>query len=158
MQNVKTQQTQHPGIFTGAIVGLLLTLPLMALFFLGNTLVRLPLVPLDFFDFLVPIIPGDLITFVIDIMVDGIIAVGAGDNVDGIAKRIEQAMGYGFILAVGVVVGAVFFGLARRFENVLYIAGAVVGAIIGAAFTAISLNVAFFSTDARFAALWVMGL
>ncbi|MEL7235735.1 MAG: molybdopterin-dependent oxidoreductase, partial [Chloroflexota bacterium] len=140
------------------IVGLLLTLPLLALFFLGNTLVRLPLVPLDFFDFLVPIIPGDLITFVIDIMVDAIIGLGFGDSVDTIAKRIEQAMGYGFILAVGVVVGAVFFATARNFENFLYGAGAVVGAVIGVVFTAISLNNAFFSTDPRFAALWVMGL
>lgn len=152
------QQVKKPSLLTGALVGLLLTAPLLALIFLGSRLVGLPLVPLDFFDWLVPILPGDVITFGIDVMVDAIIAAGYGQDVDTVAKTLEQGMAYVFILGLGVVLGAVFFALAPRFGNRVYFAGAVVGGVVGLAFTAISLDNGVFDTSGAAAGAWVLAL
>ena len=146
-----------PGILTGALAGLLVTAPLLALFFLANRLVGLPLVPLDFFDWLVPLIPGGLITLVIDIMVDSIIAFG-GEDVDVLAKQIEQGMAFAFLIGFGVIVSAVFFAIVRRMEQWSYGVGAVLGAVTGAFFTWISVNRPFIQYNPLVGSVWVMGM
>lgn len=152
-------ETKHPGVLTGALVGLLLTAPLLALFFLGAQLIGLPLVPLDFFDFLVPLIPGDLVTLGIDAMVDTLIGLGFGENVDSIAKVLEQGMAYVFLLGMGVIVGAAVFAISRNMAQRAYIVGAVAGVLLGAAFTAMSLNnLQFVDANPVFAGIWVFTL
>jgi len=142
----------------GALIGLLLMAPLLALFYLGSQAAGLPLVPLDFFDQLVPLIPGELITFVIDIMVNAIIGLGYGQDVDTIAKTIEQAMGFAFVLGLGVVTGALFFAFVPASKRPSYITGTIVGVALGAIFAAISLSNNFYDTSATLAALWVIAL
>jgi DMSO/TMAO reductase YedYZ molybdopterin-dependent catalytic subunit len=149
-------KTAKPSLWTGALVGLLLTATLMALFFLGERLVGLPLVPLDMFDFIVPFIPGGLITFVIDIMVDSIIGLGLGEDVDTIAKTVEQAMAFGMVLGIGLVVGAAFFALGRRFEGRTQVAGAVTGGVLGLIFGGMSAASPFLGVAPAVAFIWVL--
>jgi len=147
-------RSDSPSFWTGGLVGLLLTAPLLALFFLGERLVGLSLVPLDFFDFIVPYIPGGLITFVIDIMVDSIIAIGLGEDVDTVAKLVEQSMAFAMLLGVGAVVGAVFFALGENFANRATAVGAGVGLVLGVLFGAVSATSNFISVSPVVAALW----
>ncbi len=152
------QTTQKPSVWSGALIGLLLTAPLLALFFLGERLIGLPLVPLDFFDAIVPLIPGGLITIVIDIIVDSIIGLGMGENVDTIAKTIEQAMAFGMVLGLGLLVGAAFFGFGRSYRDRSTVAGAGVGLVLGLIFGGLSLMINFFEVPAAVAFLWVAAL
>jgi DMSO/TMAO reductase YedYZ molybdopterin-dependent catalytic subunit len=152
------QTAQKPSLWSGALIGLLLTAPLLALFFLGERLIGLPLVPLDFFDAIVPLIPGGLITIVIDIMVDTIIGLGQGEEVDTVAKTIEQAMAFGMVLGLGAVVGAVFYGLGANYRDRATIVGAGIGLVLGLIFGGMSLFVNFFEVPAAVAFLWVVGL
>jgi hypothetical protein len=147
-------RADSPSFWTGGLVGLLITAPLLALFFLGERLVGLSLVPLDFFDFIVPFIPGGLITFVIDIMVDTIIAVGLGEDVDVVAKIVEQAMAFGMLLGLGAIIGAVFFSLGERFAERAHAVGAGVGLVIGVIFGGISATSNFIEVAPFVAAIW----
>ena len=54
---------------TGALSGGLMSLALAGLFFLGQQLFDLPLVPFDIFDWLARVLPGDVITLGIDSIV-----------------------------------------------------------------------------------------
>ncbi|MEO0561056.1 MAG: molybdopterin-dependent oxidoreductase [Chloroflexota bacterium] len=146
---------QKPSPLTGLLIGLLLTAPLMALFYLGNVLVGLPLVPLDFFDFLVPIIPGELITIVIDAMVTSIIAAGQGQNVDTLAKTIEQGMGYGMFWAVAAIIATIVFVVARNMNATTALrVSAGVGIALGVVFGAISATSNFLEVSPVVAFLW----
>lgn len=149
------QTYKQPGIISGAVTGLLLMLPVLGMTYLGSRLVGLPLIPLDFFDFLVPLIPGGVITIVIDIMVDTIIALGLGADVDTIAKGIEQAMGYAFVPIVGAALGALYFGIIQGRETQALPLGAALGVMLGAFFTVISLNSAFLSVPPLLATVWI---
>jgi DMSO/TMAO reductase YedYZ molybdopterin-dependent catalytic subunit len=124
---------KRPAIWWGALIGGLLTLPLMALLFLGERFAGLPFLPLDFFTWLAQNLPGGLLTFGIDTMVDTLIALGLGSDLDAAAKTAEQMMGLGLFLGIGVIAGLVFF-LTMQLSNWKrrnYLAGLIFGAVIG---------------------------
>lgn len=147
-----------PRILTGATVGLILAAPLLAVVYMGERLLNLPLLPLDVFDFIVPLIPGGLIVFVINIMVDSLIALGFGSDVDSIAKSIEQGIGFVMIAVLMGAVGAAGFGLMRRQGGQAIALGGVLGAIVGGALTPISLGSPFLSVGPIVASVWLVGL
>lgn len=103
---------RKPGIRTGALVGVLLTAPLIAVFFVATRLFGLPFVPFDLFDWLARVLPGPLVTFGIDAMVDAIRALELG-AVSDLAKTAEQAMAVAIFLLLGVLAGAVLFAVLR---------------------------------------------
>lgn len=153
------QQPTRPGIITGAIVGALLTAPLIALFFLGDRLAGLPFIPFDVFDYIGRILPGDIITAGIDAMVDTIIAFNLGET-SSTAKTIEQLMGLGMVLGIGIVVAAALYAAlaALKVDNYRLFAGAVVGVALGAVMTSISNQVNLTATTG-FATnvIWIVG-
>lgn len=102
-----------PNFVTGGLVGLLLIAPLIVISALGNQIVGLPFAPFDLFPFVRDNTPGGLITLVIDTMVDSIIALNAG-RVDVVAKVLEQIMAILMMVGVGVLAGAIYFGVMRR--------------------------------------------
>lgn len=96
----------------GALVGGLTSLPLMAIWFLGERLAKLPFVPFDIFDWLTRTLPGDVITLGIDAIVRIINTFGLGPTSTA-AKTIEQLQSIGIFLAGGVLLG-VAVALALR--------------------------------------------
>lgn len=121
----------RPGALLGALVGLLLTLPLIIVSGLANQLLGLPFIPYDLFPFIRDVTPGAIITFVIDTMVQTITALNLG-RVDTVAKTAEQAMSIGMLLVLCIIVVAVFFWLmnALRSEAVV-IPGTIFGLLFG---------------------------
>ena len=96
---------------TGALVGALLTAPLIALMYLGKELAGLPFVPFDLFDWATRVLPGWLVTFGIDLMIDTMLLVGI--SVPDAAKAAERVISIVQLLVIGVAVGVVFFALLR---------------------------------------------
>ncbi|MFZ4813193.1 MAG: molybdopterin-dependent oxidoreductase [Phototrophicaceae bacterium] len=150
-----TKEQVQPSLLTGLIVGLLLILPLVALFYLGAQLMGLPNVPLDVFDAMVPIIPGQLLTFGIDTIVDTIIGVGLGSNVDRIAKVVEQAIGYATVAGIGAVFGLIYFTVVRYATTYRYLIGAAFGLALGSFLGWISAFSGFLAVTPSTAFLWV---
>src|SRR5215471_11811122 len=104
---------KKPGAGIGALVGALVTVPLVVFFVVAGRLFELPQVPFDVFDWTTRRLPGGLIAFGIDAMVKVIRAMGL-TGVDTAAKAAEQAMAIVMVLVAGMVAGALLFALLRR--------------------------------------------
>lgn len=76
----------------GGIIGGGVGVVLVALFYLGQQLFRLPFLPFDLFDWLARVLPGDLVTLGIDTIVNFILAFNIGESTSETAKLIEQAL------------------------------------------------------------------
>jgi DMSO/TMAO reductase YedYZ molybdopterin-dependent catalytic subunit len=139
---------------TGALVGALLTAPLIGVMYLADQLAGLPFVPFDLFDWLTRVLPGPLITFGIDLMIDTMLLVGM--SVADSAKTAEQIMAVLQFLVGGIIAGMVFFGVirARQIKPDL-IAGLVMGALFGLPFITISIAIGQSSVAPLLQILWL---
>lgn len=123
--------TRPPGLTAGALVGLLLTAPLIALLYLANGLLGTPFVPYDVFDLLARALPGGLVTFGIDTIISLIVALNLGDT-SRTAKIAEHIMALLLLLTLGALVGVILFAVMRRMKNPGLLPGWIAGAVIGA--------------------------
>ena len=124
---------RRPGFRLGALVGFLLTLPLVVVFYLAWKLARIPFVPFQIFDWVARILPGGLLTFGIDTMVKVIRSLGLTDT-SAAAKAAEQSMAVVVVLVAGAIAGALLFAVLRALRSARGIpAGTVLGALAGAA-------------------------
>ncbi len=122
-------------LLTGALVGLMLTAPFIAVLYLADQAASLPFVPYALFDWLGRVLPGDVITRVIDGMVTVIHEFDLGET-SSTAKTIENWMGLLTFLAVGVAAGAGLFAARRAFdarpdERARIVPGLIVAILIG---------------------------
>lgn len=131
-------EVKRPGFATGLLVGALITAPLIALFFLADALVGLPLVPYDLMNWTVRVMEGDflggLLTFGIDTMVAIIRGLNLGPT-DQVAKIAEQTMFVLVLFVGGAFAGGVLFEALKRTKNEL------MALPLGAAFGAVALGV-----------------
>jgi DMSO/TMAO reductase YedYZ molybdopterin-dependent catalytic subunit len=102
-----------PSSAVGAVAGLLLTAPLLALWYLASVLSTLPFAPFNLFDALSRLMPGSALTFAIDVLVlvIGVFHLGRTATT---AKLAEQAIATSLVLLGGVIAAAVVFAVARR--------------------------------------------
>lgn len=150
---------QKPRLLHGGIAGLLLTLPLIALLYVGEAFAGLPFVPFDMFDWVARNLPGPVITFGIDTMVDTMIALGLGGDLDANAKMAERLMALGMFTALGIGVAGVFFVVMnriRRSENA-YVPGVITGLIFVLPLIAMSFSVNISATaDTSIQLVWLL--
>jgi len=130
--------------FTGALIGGVITAPMIALMYLGNQLFDLAFVPFDVFNWMARLLPGPVITFGIDLMIDTLRFLGV--NVADTAKIAEQIMAVSLYFALGLLAGAVFFTVFK-WQNVKanLITGIVIGALFG--FPAIAISIGMGSSN-----------
>jgi hypothetical protein len=76
---------------TGALVGALITAPLIALMYLGQQILQQPFVPYELFNWFSGLLPGPVITFGIDAMIDTMLFLGI--NVANTAKVGQHSQG-----------------------------------------------------------------
>ncbi len=97
---------KKPGVLASAFIGLILTVPLTAIFYLFWKIARLPFVVFDLFDWFSQHLPGPIITSGIETMVSIIRAFSLGPTAD-VAKAGEQMMAVVIFLAGGFVVALI---------------------------------------------------
>src|SRR5215470_16866844 len=119
-----------PGIPSVALIGALLTSPLIALFYLGWKLLGLPFVPFNIFDWISRALPGSIDTLAIDWMVKLIRSLHLGDTASA-AKTAERILAISLFLFAGIAAGAVLFAVLRIWKEKAYFAGAFMGASAG---------------------------
>lgn len=108
---------RQPGFLWGALVGLLITPPLMALLFIGQSLANLPFLPFEVFDWTGRILPGGLVTFGIDTIVNTLIGLGYGSDLDTAAKTSEQLLAILIFWGIGIVASGLFFVIMNRIRR-----------------------------------------
>jgi DMSO/TMAO reductase YedYZ molybdopterin-dependent catalytic subunit len=148
------QKMKKLNLGTGALVGALLTAPLIGVMYLANQLAGLPFVPFDLFDWLTRVLPGPLITFGIDLMIDTMLLLGI--SVADSAKIAEQIMAVLQFLVGGIIAGMIFFGVVRtRKIRPDLIAGVVIAALFGLPFITISIASGQSSVHPLLQILWL---
>ncbi|MDQ4077397.1 MAG: molybdopterin-dependent oxidoreductase [Chloroflexota bacterium] len=116
-------------LLLGAVLGGVMSLPLMALFYLGDAFAGLPFVPFVLFDWLARVLPGDVVTIGIDAIVRMIGVLNLGGTSEA-AKLIEQLMALALVLFAGMSLGVLITWVRRRTAG---ISGMRIGAIGGVA-------------------------
>jgi DMSO/TMAO reductase YedYZ molybdopterin-dependent catalytic subunit len=152
------KQTVQPNVRTGALVGGLLTAPLIAVFYLASQAVGLPFIPFDLLDWAARTLPGDVITFGIDLIVSIIAAFNLGET-SSAAKTAEHIMAIGGFWLLGVVAGAVLFAILRsRGSQQRTLPGLLMGIVLAIPILFISASVNTTATASPFiSALWIIG-
>ena len=156
-EDMSMENRNQPTLITGALVGLLLAAPLVAIFYLAAQVIGTPFVPFDVFDWVGRVLPGGILTFGIDTIVSVIRTFNLGET-SSAAKAAEQLLAILGLVATGVLVGAVLFEALRR--NVVkgsYIAGLVAGLVVGVPVMFISRAVnQTASTSPLVSAAWII--
>ncbi|MFQ3566045.1 MAG: molybdopterin-dependent oxidoreductase [Aggregatilineales bacterium] len=107
------EDSKHPAVLWGALVGTLLMIAALSIFFFGFAAASFVFVPFSLFDWIARTLPGPLITFGIDLMVDIIMALNIGSLAET-AKTAEHILALIFMLAIGAIASALFFSLMRQ--------------------------------------------
>src|SRR5215467_10143185 len=106
----------RPGPVSGAVVGVMLTASLNAVFYLAWRLAGLPFPAFDVFDWMARKLPGSVIAFGIDAMVYVIRALHLGPTSET-AKIAEKTMAIAGMLVTGAIAGAASFALLRALRR-----------------------------------------
>lgn len=136
----------------GAVLGTLTSLPLIALFFLGEQFAALPFVPFDLFDWLARTLPGSVVTLGIDTLARTIGVLNLGPTSET-AKRVEQLVALALVVAGGAVLGAVIAWAQRRSARSGWEVGVTVGAVTFLSVVAIEFDLGL--ANAPSALLWL---
>jgi DMSO/TMAO reductase YedYZ molybdopterin-dependent catalytic subunit len=122
-----------PGPWLGLVSGLFLTLPLVAIFYLGYRLIALPFPPFNLFDWQTRILPGSVLAKGINTMVRVIGWTHATDT-SRVAKLAEQSMAVSEFILAGMAFSALFFTFLRLgSRKAALLAGRILGIALGLA-------------------------
>jgi len=142
---------------TGALLGAVLTAPLMALMYLADKLVGLPFVPFDIFDWIARVLPGAVVTFGIDAMINTLLFLKI--SVADAAKTAEQLIALTQFFVMGVIMGAVAFAVMKpRITKPDLLSGLVIGALFGLPAMTISVAVGSSSLHPILIIVWLLVL
>jgi DMSO/TMAO reductase YedYZ molybdopterin-dependent catalytic subunit len=145
-----------PTLRNGAMSGLLITAPLVALFYLAASLFGTPFVPFDLFDWLARVLPGGIVTFGIDFIISIIAALNLED-LSSTAKIAEQIMAIFLFLVIGAAAGVGLFSVLRRAARADLIPGLVFGAVTGALIAILSVTINQSATaDSLISLAWIL--
>jgi DMSO/TMAO reductase YedYZ molybdopterin-dependent catalytic subunit len=141
-------------IFSGALIGGLVSLPLIALSYLGARLAGLPFIAFDLFEWLARVLPGRLVIGSIETMVKAIQFLNLGP-LSSTAKLLEQVMGILTLVVACIVIGALLALALRRRAGPGWWLGLLAGLIMLLGFAVIELTLDGFSTGVLLALVWV---
>lgn len=142
-------------IVTGALVGMIITVPLTSILYLAHEFVGLPFVPFDLFDWVAMVLPGPIITFGIDLMIDFFRFFEI--NVANSAKNAEQLIAIFQFILICILICAFFFGILRKRISKSGVApGIATGIIIGSLFITISIAIGQSPVSPLLQILWLL--
>ena len=141
----------------GALVGGSLTAAMVGLMYVGNSLIGMPFLPFDLFDWITRILPGPVITFGIDLMIDAMRLIGL--SVANTAKLAEQIISVLGFFSIGIVYGAGLFPVMKaRGARSDYVSGLIIGALLGLPMIAISVAIGNSTSNPVMILAWLAAL
>jgi DMSO/TMAO reductase YedYZ molybdopterin-dependent catalytic subunit len=146
---------RSPPLGAGALAGVLLTPPALALLFMLHLAAYLPFPPFDVFDWTARVLPGGLVTFGIDTIASLIEFVAPGETAS-LAKPAEQTLAVAGALAAGIVVAVVLaVTLARVSKGIRDRVTVLVGMTLAVAIVLVSRTVNEAYDAIVLPALWI---
>jgi len=151
------KHNNKPTLLTGLLVGVMLAVALIAVFFLATRAVGTPFVPFDMFDWVGRVLPGEIITFGIDLIVNTITTFQLGET-SSAAKTAEQIMAVGGMFITCVIGSGILFLILNRVKvTARYLPGLLLGLVIGAPVMFISSQVNLNATTSTFvSSVWTI--
>jgi DMSO/TMAO reductase YedYZ molybdopterin-dependent catalytic subunit len=143
----------EPGVWVGALLGALTSLPVMGVSFLAERLLQVPFVPFDVFDWLARVAPGQVITATIDLMVGVIRGLNLGPTAST-AKLAEQAQAIAIFVITGAVVGGALAWFGRRSPGSIR-PGLVAGGVLLAGMLPVELTLGFPQSGPTVTLIWL---
>lgn len=104
---------RRPSLWSGALVGGGLMIPLIAISYLGQQAARLAFVPFDLFDWMARALPEQFVNLGRGAITNLVFAIQTGDS-SNTAKTAENILGALLVVVIGVIAGALFFLLMNR--------------------------------------------
>lgn len=151
--DIQMKDASRPGVWTGAALGALTSLPVMGLGFLAEKLLHVPFVPFDVFDWLARVLPGQVITTTIDLMVAVIRGLNLGPTAST-AKLAEQGQAIGLFFIAGGVFGAALAALGRGSRNPIRL-GLIAGGVLLIGIIPIEISLGFPQAGAGLSLVWL---
>ncbi len=141
----------------GALAGLLISLPVLAIMAVAQQLIGLPFVPFDLFDWMARVLPGGLIRTVIAFMVSLIGGLRLGPT-DTTAKFLEQSIAIVQFIVSGMLFGMILNTIDLRHPVRLRRDGVWGGALIAVAVLLIEASLGVGPAGLVFSLIWVIAL
>ena len=139
----------------GALVGGLLTAPIVAVMYFADKWIDLAFVPFEVFDWLARVMPGPVVTFGIDTMVQTLRLLDL--SVTGTAKTAEQILAVAIFAVAGIVATMIVFLIVERRRQGRGIdLGALIGAVVGLPIAIITASITQSSRDVSYSFVWVV--
>ena len=140
----------------GTAAGMAVTAPLMALFYLANSLIELPFPPYDLFDWITRVLPGPLVTFGLDLFIDGMILVGLDVADSAKTAELGLALLQFFVMDVALIalVAAIAPALTIDLRKAAFYAGVANGLVV----SAISLAIGGSALPAVVSFVWITSI
>jgi DMSO/TMAO reductase YedYZ molybdopterin-dependent catalytic subunit len=144
-------------VFSGALIGLLLVLPITGVMYFARQAFGAPFAPFDTFNWVSGKLPGPVITFGIDLMIETLRFLGIG--VASAAKTGEQLMAIGLFTGYGVVAGALYFFVVsfQKIKNSI-LTGLTAAVIFGTPILTISMSMGDTSFSPLVHFIWVASI
>lgn len=159
---IENTTSSQPGLIMGGVVGGLLMAVVGALSYMGSRLGEFPSLTDDFFAWMRDLLPGGILTKGIDVQVDLLISLNVGDDLDNIAKTVEQISSYAMFVGVGIVAGIIVFQALRTRNtsnaNANLVTGLVIGVALGVVMTFVSDSKQFFTALSVSDIVWIIAL
>jgi DMSO/TMAO reductase YedYZ molybdopterin-dependent catalytic subunit len=140
---------------TGAWIGALTSLPIIALSWLAERAAGLPFVPFHLFDWMARVLPGGVLTFGIDLLVGLIRGFDLGPTA-ATAKAVEQSLALLQFALIGLVFGLILAALGRTRPQRLVGYGLRGGAILAAAFLLVEIGLGLSPASLALVAVWLL--
>lgn len=113
----------------GASLGLVLGIPWLALSYAGQRIAKLPLIPVDLFEWITRVLPGGVVTAGLEIMIQGLHRLNMGST-SVLGKALEFAMAY-FITLTGLTLAGALFALTLdRTRLRWHFSGTIIGIVV----------------------------
>src|ERR1700730_623938 len=146
-----------PRMRDGALVGALLSAPLVAASYLGWKLGGLPFVPFDLFDWIARELPGSVVTIGIDSAIAILRALHVASTAAA-AKTAEQTLAIAVFFAAGFVSGSVLFGVLRLSDEPALLFGTILGGLLGASALLVEQRLRRIESASIVDASWILGI
>jgi DMSO/TMAO reductase YedYZ molybdopterin-dependent catalytic subunit len=140
---------------TGAWLGALTSLPVMALNWLAAQAADLPFAPFHLFDWLARVLPGDVLTFGIDLLVGLIRGLNLGPT-SATAKAMEQALALAQFALIGLAFGLILAGQTRARPGRLVYSGLGGGALLAGGFLLVEILLGLPAAALPLSAVWLL--
>jgi DMSO/TMAO reductase YedYZ molybdopterin-dependent catalytic subunit len=142
---------------TGAAISFLISIPWLAISYAGQQISKLPLVPIDLFEWITRVLPGGVVTAGLEVMIQALQALQIG-SLSSLGKALEFVMAYFLALMTLTILGAIYAITINNLRITWYGSGLIAGIILWLLTIPVAAWGAWGGVTPEVGILWLMGI